>query len=219
MLRLNIMPKKKKIDKDRATDRSRDFLLLLYPENELHQLAYLKLTSGQYSALGVLHDKDKYTDDKIDEETGKLIHSEGDLKKEHYHFYVCFNNPRRILAIADELNIEEHLIDFCNSNFKSNAEYFLHWGKHGGAGKYTYDVDDFVGTLKSSAIQKLSNEPQDLKFYKIVRFIRQYSGFINYGIVYDWCFENGYQNVCLRYMSHIKEFIYIHNEKYYSEKR
>lgn len=212
------MPKKKKIDKDRATDRARDFVLLLYPENDMHKLAYLKLTSGQYSALGVLHDKDKYKEDIVDKETGDLIHSEGDLKKEHYHFYVCFNNPRRILGIAEELNIEEHLIDFCNSSFKQNAEYFLHWGKHGGPGKYTYDVNDFVGSLKSSAIQKLSNEPPDLKLHKIYLFIFSQTGVIDYCDVYKWAFENGYGGMCTSRLNVVMQWIYDHNKRYY-EKR
>lgn len=208
------MPKPKKKQKDREKDKSREFVLILYPENEAHQLAYLSLTSNRYASLGVLHNRDTYTETKIDEKTGETIHSEGELKKEHYHFYVSFGNPRYISGLAKELNIEPHLIDFCNDGFKSYAEYMLHWGKHGGPGKYTYETDDFVGTLKGSAIQKLSNEPPDLKFYKIVRFIRCYDGYINVGHVYDWCFENGYQGIYMRYTNQIKDFIYLHNEKH-----
>ena len=212
------MPRPKKKNKDREKDKDNEFVLVLYPENEAHQLAYLKLTSYQYAALGVLHDKDTYTETKIDEESGDVIYSEGDYRKEHYHFYVRFDNRRYISGFAKELNIESHLIQFCDKGFKNYAEYMLHWGKHGGPGKYTYEIDDFVGTLKGSAIQKLSNEPSDLKFYKIVRFIRSYQGFINLENVFDWCYENGYQGMYMKYTSQIKDFIYIHNDKYYKSK-
>ena len=116
------MPARKKQNKDRKTGKQREFVLVLYPnDNEMHSLAYLKLTSFQYSALGVLHDKDTYTDDKVDEETGEFIYKAGDLKKPHYHFYVKFRNQRYINGVAEELNIENHLIDFLDSNFVSYA--------------------------------------------------------------------------------------------------
>ena len=68
------MPACKKTNKDREKDKSREFVLVLYPENEAHCLAYLALTGCQYSALCVLHDKDTYIEDKIDEETGEFLH-------------------------------------------------------------------------------------------------------------------------------------------------
>lgn len=215
----NFMPAKKKKNKNRESDRSREFVLLLYPENELHSLAYLKLTSYQYSALGVLHDKDTYTKDIIDEETGELLHHEGDYKKEHYHFYIKFSNPRYISGIADELNIESHLIDFCDAGFKNYAEYMLHWGKHGGPGKYTYDTSDFVGVLKSSAIQKLSNEPPELKLHKIYLFIYNCANYVEYSDVYKWSFDNGYSGICTSRLNVIMQWIYDHNKRFYDDSR
>ena len=151
------MPARKKQSKDREKDRAREFVLVLYPENEAHSLAYLALTGCQYSALCVLHDKDTYIEDKIDEQTGEFLHKAGDLKKDHYHFYIKFRNPRSISGIAKELNIEPHLIEFCESNMKAYAEYMLHWGKYATAGRYVYDVEDFEGTLKGFAKEKLIN--------------------------------------------------------------
>lgn len=210
-----MMPRPKKREKDREKDKSYDFVFILYLDNPDLDLLLLEIKSYKYDALAILHDKDKYTKDKFDEETGDLIHKEGDYKKPHYHVYMRFSNRRYISGLSKEIGVEEHLIQFCDKGFKNYAEYMLHWGKHGGPGKYTYETDDFVGTLKGSAIQKLSNEPSDLKFYKIVRFIRSYNGFINVGHVYDWCFENGYQGVYMRYTNQIKDFIYLHNDKYY----
>lgn len=209
------MPAKKKFKKDRDKDKSREFVLVLYPENEIHFLIYLKLTSYMYSSLGILHDKDVYTDTKVDEETGEIIHQEGDKKKEHYHFYLRFPNPRYISGLAEELGLEPHLIDFCDKGFITYSEYMLHWGKHGGPGKYTYDVDDLVGTLKGSALQKLSNEPSDLRLHKIYLFIQNSDCYLDYSKVYKWSFENGYGSMCTSRLNVIIQWICDHNKRFY----
>ncbi|MDE6386127.1 MAG: replication protein [Eubacterium sp.] len=214
------MPARKKQNKDRKTGKQQDFVLVLYPnDNEIHSLAYLKLTSYQYSALGVLHDKDVYTDDKVDEETGEFIHKAGDLKKPHYHFYVKFRNQRYINGVAEELNIEPHLIEFCEYGFVNYAEYMLHWGKHGGAGKYIYDVDCFEGTLAGVAKNKLTNEPLELRQHKIYEFIKNYNGLINYAIVYEWAYKNGYGGICSSKIAFVDRLIQCHNDKFFNMKK
>ena len=209
------MPARKKINKDREKDKAFEFVLVLYPENEKHSLAYLSLTSNRYSSLGILHDKDTYTDDKVDEETGELIHKDGDLKKVHYHFYVKFNNQRYISGVAKELGIESHLVEFLEYTFKDYAEYMLHWGKHGGAGKFTYDVDDFVGTLKGSAKEKLIHEDKNLSLFKILNYIDSLQGVVYYTDVYKWAFANGYGSICSGRINVIRTFVEDHNAKYY----
>lgn len=209
------MPARKKQNKDREKDKAQSFVLVLYPENENHSLAYLALTSNRYAALGVLHDKDTYTDNKVDEETGEFIYKAGDVKKEHYHFYVQFRNRRYISGLAKELNIEEHLIEFCESNMKSYAEYMLHWGKHGGPGKYVYDVEDFEGTLKGSAKEKLIHEDKGLQVSKILNYIDSLTGVIYYSDVYKWAFANGYGSVCTGRINVIKTFVEDHNARFY----
>lgn len=209
------MPARKKKDKDREKDKVFEFVLVLYPENEAHSLAYLALTSNRYSALGILHDKDVFIDDEVDEETGEFIHKAGDLKKAHYHFYIKFQNQRYISGLAKELNIEPHLIEFLESTFKDYAEYMLHWGKHGGAGKYVYDVDDFEGTLKGSAKEKLIHEDKNLSLFKILNYIDSLQGVIYYTDVYKWAFANGYGSICSGRINVIKTFVDDHNSKFY----
>lgn len=186
------MSARKKTNKNREKDKAQEFVLVLYPENEVHSLAYLKLTSPQYSALGIFHDKDVYPEDVIDKETGELIHKAGDLKKEHYHFYVKFKSQRYISGVAKELGIESHLVEFLEYTFKDYVEYMLHWGKHGKAGRYIYDIDNFEGTLKSTARDKLTNEDKNLSLYKIFTFITSQDGRVNINLVTNWCFKNGY---------------------------
>ncbi len=208
------MPSRKK-NKDRVKDKDYNFVLVLYPENEKHSLAYLSLTSNRYSALGILHDKDIHPDDVIDDETGELKYKSGDLKKEHYHFYVHFKNQRYINGVAEELGIESHLIEFLESTFKDYAEYMLHWGKHGKAGRYVYDVEDFEGTLKGTAKEKLIHEDKNLSLFKILNYIDSLQGVIYYTDVYKWAFANGYGSICSGRINVIKTFVDDHNSKFY----
>ena len=165
------MPKVKK-QKDRVNDKDRTFVFELYPDNYDCRLCLLDIKSFKYTALAILHDKDKYTKNIVNEETGELLHVEGDFKKPHYHCYIEFPNPRYISGVAKELGIDEHLIQFAQSKV-AYWQYMLHWGQFGGAGKYTYSTDDFIGSLKSTAISKLLNEPPEVKFIKVLNFTAQ----------------------------------------------
>lgn len=212
------MPARKKQSKDREKDRAREFVLVLYPENEAHSLAYLALTGCQYSALCVLHDKDTYIEDKIDEETGEFLHKAGDLKKNHYHFYIKFRNPRSISGIAKELNIEPHLIEFLESTFKDYAEYMLHWGKHATEGRYIYDIEDFEGMLKSTARDKLTNEDKNLSLIKIFEYIQSIDTITNFNAVTSWTVKNGYFGVLRSNHSLVDKWITAHNNRFYYQK-
>ncbi len=209
------MPAQKKQNKDREKDKALEFVLVLYPENEAHSLAYLKLTSPQYSALGIFHDKDVYPEDVLDEETGELKHKAGDLKKEHYHFYIKFRNQRYINGLAKELGIESHLIEFLDWSFKNYAEYMLHWGKYATAGRYVYDVEDFEGTLKGFAKEKLINEDKNLTLFKISNYIDSLQGIVYYTDVYKWAFAQGYASVCTGRINVVKTLVEDHNSKIY----
>ena len=49
--------------KDKQDKRYRNFRILLYPDNPAHNLAAIRLSTAEYNAVGILHDKDIYTDD------------------------------------------------------------------------------------------------------------------------------------------------------------
>lgn len=206
------MPKVKK-QKDREKDKDRKFVFMLYPDNSQANLTLFEIKAFKYNALAVLHDKDKYTESVVDEETGELLHAEGETKKPHYHVYIEFPNPRYISGVSSELGIDEHLIQFCD-NKKAYWEYMLHWGTHGGAGKYTYDVDDFIGALKSTAINALTNEPPEVKFTKLFMYIKSYDGYLTYSLICEWAIDNGYIGFVLSKCNQIKELIYDHNKRY-----
>lgn len=71
--------------------KSRNFKLLLYPDNFAHMeiLAYVR---KEYSYLSVYHNKDLK-----DVETGEV-------KKNHYHVYLSFGGARWNTSVIDELN-------------------------------------------------------------------------------------------------------------------
>ena len=76
--------------------RSRVHMILLYTDNESHIKAY-EIIQKSYDYLSILHNKD-FTED-------------GELKKEHIHVVVRFNQPRWSSAICKELNIDERFIE------------------------------------------------------------------------------------------------------------
>lgn len=211
------MPAKRKEKKDRQKDRSYDFVFILYPETPEAKLLLLQLQSYHYDAVGIKHDRDVYPKDVIDEETGEVKHHEGELKKEHYHFYIRFNNARFISGVADELSIPEHLIQFAE-DFRAFGEYILHWGKFGGSGKFVYETDDLIGSLAGSLKSNLVHEPAELQENKIYRFIKQYDGKINYSIVYEYAYRNGYGRLCVSRIAAVKTWIDDHNDRFYNSK-
>lgn len=210
------MPAKIKRNKSRETDKSRDFRILLYPENKEHALANMQIQLCHYNAVGILHDRDRYIDDVIDEETGELLHAKGDLKKEHYHYLITFRNPRYISGVATELGIEENLIQFCDRSRDSYVEYILHWKE---SGKFQYDVNDLVGNLAGECKNRILSIPVTLQFNEFVLFIQKHYGVIKYSDVYKFAYENGYVGAFLRYTSAIERFISEHNERYYLKER
>ena len=204
---------KKKLYKDRKTHKQRGFVMDLYPDNPNHAFLILQLSSYQYNALGICHDKDVYLDDVVDDETGELKHKKGDFKKKHFHFIVEFENNRYISGVAKELGVEEHLIQFLDGFF-DYAVYMLHW-KY--PEKHQYDIDEFIGTLAAKAKEKILKKPESLQFKEIFDFIDNYNGKINYSIVFKYAYEKGYYGALRRNTYGVKEFIYDHNERFYNK--
>ena len=209
------MPAKKKV-KNRETDRARDFRLLLYPDNPEHSVAIVSLKSFMYRAVGICHNQDRYLDNVVDTETGKLLHKSGDLKKEHFHFYVKFDNPRYIKGVADELGIESNLIQFADKSVKSYCEYILHWKENG---KHQYETSELLGSMAGEMLSLLYNKPMSVQLSDIKRFIYNSDKKVNMSMIFDYCESMGYVNVCVRAQGLIKEFMYDYNERFFRDSR
>lgn len=206
------MSAKRKKQKNRETDRDRIFHIVLYPENPAHMLAIMQLRQYHYKSVGILHNADRYTEDEKDNESGELKHQKGDLKKEHYHFRIQFNNPRYIIGVADELGIEPNLIRFPEDwqNLKNYTEYILHWKE---SGKHQYSIDDLLGSLAGEAKQKLIDMPATMQAGEIVDFIFSSDKYITLIEVTAFAREHGYYSCLMRNHSYFDKMIVLHNER------
>lgn len=121
-------------------EKSRTWLLQLYPDNEIHQQILTDLNRG-YSFVGILHDKD--------------VKEDGESAKPHIHAIVRFGSPRWGRAVRDEFGIEENLIERVR-DFNSAALYLTH---EGCSDKAHYDTDELFGPLTPSVVQLHESEP------------------------------------------------------------
>lgn len=206
------MSAKRKKQKNRETDKDRIFHLILYPENPEHMFVIMQLRQYHYKSVGILHNADRYLEDEKDNETGEYKHRKGDLKKEHYHFRIQFNNPRYINGVAEELGVEPNLIRFPEDwqNLKNYTEYILHWKE---SGKHQYSIDDLLGSLAGEAKQRLVDMPATMQAGEIVDFIFSSDKYITLVEVTAFAREQGYYGCLMRNHSYFDKMITLHNER------
>lgn len=186
--------------------RYRTFNLLLYPDNTDHKNAINRLLSGEFRSVGIVHNMDCYDEDA---ET----HKAGELKKEHMHFIVKFQNNRTISALAKDLNIEERFIEKTVS-FKNSAKYLLHIGTD----KYQYDVDDLMGNLKADVLKLVDDTTEDFKAIAICDIIDNYVGFLSMSDLIRICGTKGLYSCFRRGTNAFRDVLKEHNIKYQNQK-
>lgn len=159
--------------------RSRNFRLLLYPEDPTHKDA-LDLIKKDYEYAYILHDQDLDNDD--------------DCKKEHWHVVLRFANAKWNTALADELGIKPNYVRD-SKDLKKSLAYLIHFFN---PDKYQYDFEQVIGSkplhdmlwaviLKANKTQEeLSNEILDfidsagtLSFIDFMRWINANGLFSN----------------------------------------
>lgn len=117
--------------------KSRNWKLLLYPDNEYH-VNILNYIRKEYSYLCVYHNKDLK-----DVETGEV-------KKAHYHVYIVFGGPRWNTSIVDEICSVLGFDVSCLANFirpVPNESRFLRYLIHKDSpAKFQYDPSNVEGT-------------------------------------------------------------------------
>lgn len=174
--------------------KSRNFKLLLYPDNEFHMnvLSYIR---KEYSYLEVYHNQDLK-----DIETGTF-------KKAHYHVFVPFGGARWNTSFIAELdticsNGNESIAQFVRSvpDEKRFLRYLIHKDS---PEKYQYSKSSVTGT--SDLLEKF-----DLACYGDTELIQDSVLLANYIIdnnIQDvlifqiWALEHGYQKAYDRYKS------------------
>lgn len=74
----------------------------LYPEHETVTAGMIENVCTSHDCIThwiyILHDKDVYVSDVLDE-NGTVLHRKGDLKKPHFHVFMKFNAPQQELAV------------------------------------------------------------------------------------------------------------------------
>lgn len=126
--------------------RSRLWCVLLYPEDPSH-LQALDIIRSSYNYVGILHDKDTWTDE---DELQNPEHKSGDLKKPHYHLILKFSQARWNTALVSDLGIAVNYLEQCR-NFENAGVYLVHWGLDD---KFQYDISELEGPL-SSDVERL----------------------------------------------------------------
>lgn len=177
--------------------RSRNFNLVLYPEDETHKKA-IELISKNYDCAFILHDKDQ---DK-----------EGNIKKEHWHVVIKNNNAKWNTALAEELGIEVNYIEECR-NLKRSLLYLIHFYDED---KYQYSIDEVHGNLKDKIITYINseNKTESEKVLEILTEIDNIHSYIDYCIFIKHIAKIGYWDVLRRSNGIITRYLDIHNQHF-----
>lgn len=132
--------------------KSRNFNLLLYPDDPNHMEA-LRYISSNFQYVGCLHDKD--------------LDDNGALKKPHYHIILRFRENRWCSALANELGITENYLQK-TGRFSSSAQYLLHVGCEG---KHLYDRSELIGPLADSVCRIIDGDDENSRILAMLDLI------------------------------------------------
>ena len=93
------------------SNRSRQFFFICYPESLPSPIDVCIRVSNPYAYAYILHNADFDDDNKP--------------KKEHFHVFLKFENPRFFSSIANQFGIASNLVESCRSP-RASIRYMLH---------------------------------------------------------------------------------------------
>lgn len=115
----------------------------------------------------IMHDKDFYTDDVIDKDTGECIHTKGEIKPPHIHIYLRLVNNRDVGEIrrwfesVDSSGQKINCLSRVVRDRVSCINYLTHNTK-ASKSKYQYSTDDVI----SYNVEHIDDDmPCDSTFY------------------------------------------------------
>lgn len=137
--------------------RSRQMLLLLYPENRTH-MEVLERVKSTYDCLYITHDKD--------------VTEDGEVKKTHIHVFLSFKNAKWNTAVSEELGLELRFIEDIRSR-EAALQYLVHYNEEN---KHHYTFEELEGSkaLKrqlEASIKKNELSPDEV-FQEIVEIVK-----------------------------------------------
>lgn len=168
----------------------RSFACELYPD-DIHHLEILEYIKKYLNYAYILHDKDTYTQDNIDDfvEKNKIQPpwKVGDIKKSHYHVILKFKNPRSLDKLKKELGIEH--LETCN--FYYYARYLIHKDN---PRKFQYNENEIVtniGLNIHNALKKdYNSQEQDTRLLLDYIFSRMNQSYVSLKNVTEYAMEN-----------------------------
>lgn len=161
--------------------RTRNFCLVLYPDDPAHVAAMAVLSQG-YKYAAILHDRDVFDTDDTDDDT-----EVGKPKKPHWHVVLQFPQARWNTALATELGITTNYIQQCRC-FAASLLYLIH---HGLPHKAQYTIADVFGCLVSELEKALQDEKtQDEKALEVLDILAN-MGQVNLHSLIRECAERG----------------------------
>ena len=187
--------------------RSRNWNLVLYPEDETHLNVMAKLNRG-YQFVAIKHDKDTWEDGE------NPNHAAGELKKEHWHVVLKFPQARYQEAVAKELGIEKNYLEKCNS-FEGSTLYLVH---HGFPNKHQYDPEELFGPLVPAVLKLLDGATdQNERVRSLLELIKAQKKPIDEWDLVEIACDNGMYGDLIRMGSLIPRLVEIHNRRFFDE--
>lgn len=172
---------KKKIDN--VDDRSRHIKLLLYPDNDLHSLIIPKILNHD----SLLFDSCKW--DFIGIKHNGIQDLESSTK-DHYHFYLVFENPiyirsvcRRFCFVKDDGAADDQFVRVITGRFERALVYLTHLDS---PDKEQYPASDLLGSAEmlkkydSAALSFLTSKSDKRDIFSEVKdWIQSQQGIIS----------------------------------------
>jgi hypothetical protein len=177
--------------------RSRNFCILLYPDNQEHSNA-LEYIKNNYDYAYILHDKD--------------VTDTGEIKKSHIHVVLTCVNAKWNTALADEIGLTSNFIQSCR-NYDNALGYLIHFADDS---KHQYSIDEVQGTLKNKLSKKLknSNKDENDRVNDLIHFIINYDKYLTILEFSAYCSSLGMWDVFRRASLIFIKIIEEHNKDY-----
>lgn len=165
--------------------RSRNYIAVLYPDNEKHAAAAQIIESSrEITWAGITHDRDTEPD--------------GSAKKLHFHYIFKFENARELGTVARALGLGDDDWRFLEVPDKFNVQlrYLVHADD---PDKYQYDLHDVRGPLAGALGDLLDKDtPEGVRALAILDWIESIDSPLSFTTLIRWACENGYYDIIRR---------------------
>lgn len=190
--------------------RSRNWVMILYPEDETHVAAMEILEKGGFKYAAILHDKDVYAEGESE------THNPGELKKPHWHVVVKFDNAVWNTSLSKQLGLKVNYLQVC-VDLDEALVYLVHL-KH--PQKYQYDSEEVFGSLVPALKRLLVAPDEGTRILTILDEIDTYTGGLDassYKLFFRKMCSNGLYGEIRRAGNLIDRYIQAHNQTVYEE--